>query len=150
MSLFEDRVEQLGERVKERQQETDRNRRIEKIRGARKKEIDEAPNMQQMDFWCKDCKKDFIATGYKSVDKDMCAAFLASCPNGHGAVRYITDVHKDPYFHLSNKVKHEREKYADYFVTPDNPRFKVLYPQAWAALELGREKRHERDKGIQG
>lgn len=143
-----EKVKELGERVQSRQKELDAEKLARKRMDALGAEIREAPEMKQMDFFCRECNRDFIATGYKRVHRDGMGTYLGACPNGHGCVRYITEKWRDPYWELSPKVRFDRLKYADDMLTPEDPRFKTVYPQQWKAIEARREE-YERATGIQ-
>lgn len=135
----QDKVRELGARVKHNQKFLDQERENKKRRDALAREIREAPDMVQFDFFCRNCDRDVISMGYKRVHKDGMGTYLGQCPNGHGLVRYITEKWRDPYWELSHKVRHDREKYADDMLTPDNPRFKVVYPDVHKRLEAEKE-----------
>lgn len=65
------------------------------------------------------------------------AFYEAQCPEGHTSVRYITDKLTDPYFINSPFVRAQQVEFEDAMLSPDNPRFKVLYPEAYDKIKLG-------------
>lgn len=97
-----------------------------------------APKFTKMDFWCKTCKKDCTGTGYRQVSiirsRFPTAWFVGFCPMGHKVMRRITDKGTDPYYNLSFMIKRMRYERRDDLLTPDDPRFKVLYPKQWEEL----------------
>ncbi len=105
---------------------------------ARFKEVRAAPMHAKTSFYCDECDADFDAIGIKQVRKPEGAVwhayYLAYCPKRHPSVRYITDRMADPYFYKSFVVKREQARHADDFLTPAHPRFKIVYPKAYADL----------------
>lgn len=121
---------------------------------ARINEINAAAKEVMTSFWCKECKRDFDAWGIKRLNwgydldrnetylpKLVRAWYYAKCPNGHQCIRHITDKVDDPYYRESMFIRRERSEHADDFLTPDDPRFRIKYPQAWARLEKEKELR---------
>ena len=90
------------------------------------------------DFYCTQCKRDCTGTGYRQVctvrPMAPTAWFLGICPKGHRMIRRITDKDSDPYYHLSPYIQRQRWEMADAFLTPDDPRFRVLYPEQYKLL----------------
>jgi len=142
MSLRE-RVKELGERVKKNQIDLNKERETKKKRAEISRELEEAPNSTQTDFFCRTCNKECIAIGYKRIHHDGQGTYLAQCPNGHGVVRYINNKWRDPYWELSPRVRRDRLKHADDMLTPNDPRFAKVYPQQWKAIQARKEE-HER------
>lgn len=101
-------------------------------------DIFSAPRFIVTDFWCDDCKRDCSGTGYRQVctirEWAPTAWFIGYCPKGHRMIRRITDKNTDPYYDLSDMVKRHRYEMRDAFLSPDDPRFKLLYPLQWEAL----------------
>lgn len=149
MGMFEDRVKYLGERVQDQQKGKAQERAREKARQDVDKEASKFPERQQQDFWCRQCTKDYIALGLKAKAGDYWE-YRSHCPEGHMNVRYITSPLNDPYFQLSLKVKRDRIKYADAMLTPDDPRFKVVYPQQWKALQKMKEEHAQQTNQTEG
>lgn len=136
----------LGRIVKENRE----GRAMDAARGRelreRKALIAEAKDLAIVDFWCGTCLKDFEAKGQKQVRDAIgwpVAFYAAHCPLGHIAMRRITDKLNDPYFYESLLMRMQQVDHADDFITPDNPRFAVLYPIQWARIENDRKKREE-------
>ena len=97
-----------------------------------------APRNITTDFWCDVCKKDCTGMGHRQVSTLRAWAptawFVGQCPKGHKIVRRITDKNTDPYYDKSVMVKRHRWDMRDDFITPDNPRFKQLYPDKYKEL----------------
>ena len=97
-----------------------------------------APRFTITDFWCDQCRKDVTGTGFKQVcafrEKLPTAWYTSFCPKGHRITRRITDKDTDPYYTRSLLVQRQRYDLRDLLLTPDDPRFKVLYPEAYAKL----------------
>lgn len=131
---LEQRIKELGERVKHNQTFLNQENDARKARTAKEREWTEAQDGIRMPFWCSPCARDFHAKGYKRLHNDGMATYRGECPKGHIAVRYITKKWLDPYWEQSRNVQIDREKHADDMLTPDNPRFKKIYPAQWKAL----------------
>lgn len=120
-------------------EERRRTERMAKWLSERYNEIKNAPEAAPNSFWCDTCLRDYDAFGHKEVrwhKGDVWFAFYrAFCPSGHANVRRITDKLGDPYFFKSRFVKREQSEHADEFLTPSDPRFRQVYPQAWADLK---------------
>lgn len=154
----EKEVKKLGERVQKVQKELAQERENKKKReDPRWKEILESAQQQRMDFWCDTCQQDYSGMGRKvicgSYDIDTGvftprrdAYYLAFCPERHRMVRYILDIHQDPYYRKSVKVRMDRWKYRDDLLTPNDPRFKIVYPERWKEIEQAREQRDNATK----
>lgn len=110
---------------------------------ARRDDILQAPMFIKSDFWCDRCKRDFDATGHKEVRVPPKGVwfgyYVGICPEGHHALRYITDKLLDPFFYKSVRVKVQQGKYADEMLQPWQPRFRQLYPQQYAKLYLNQQ-----------
>jgi len=108
--------------------------------------IMDAPRFVTTDFWCNTCQRDCRGTGYRqaSTVRPECptAWFIAYCPRGHRMIRRITDKSTDPYYELSFLVQRQRFDLRDAILTPEDPRFKILYPKQYAELfkKDGRQK----------
>jgi len=117
--------------------------------------IRSAYGLTPMQFWCERCRKDFDATGYLhstlwvlNVDTGMTelsheawpsAWYESECPKRHNAIRYHTDKHRDPYYHFSEIVKRGRARMERDLIQPNDPRFKLVYPEQWKRLQAERE-----------
>lgn len=134
------------------------DKRVERLRQKlteRAQEIRDAPESQMMDFYCKECERDFGAIGFKQVRMPKgsvwFAYYEANCPENHKALRYVTDKIEDPYFILSPFIRAQQDEFEDAQLPPWHPRFRLLYPLQYNALkqrqyegELARlEKKHE-------
>lgn len=101
-------------------------------------EIFSAPRNTVTDFYCAVCKRDCSGTGYRQVctirEWAPTAWYVGTCPNGHKMIRRITDKLSDPYYEMSPMIQRHRWELQDAFITPDDPRFKVLYPAQYEAL----------------
>jgi hypothetical protein len=97
-----------------------------------------APRYCTTDFWCNTCKRDCSGTGYRQVctvrEKLPTAWFVGYCPKGHKMVRRITDKDTDPFYDFSEMIQRHRYEMKDAFLTPDDPRFKLLYPLQYKEL----------------
>ena len=103
--------------------------------------ITEAYEVTKMDFWCKECLMDFSADGYKQVryaGRWPVAWYVGQCPEGHSAIRQITDKGSDTYYRESEMICRQRVVMADAMLTPDDPRFALVYPQQWREMEKAR------------
>lgn len=109
----------------------------------RVKAIMDAPRFTIMDFWCNRCKKDCTGTGYRQTcilrPRLPTAWFVGFCPVGHKVIRRITDKETDPYYDSSFMIMRMRHEMRDDLLTPDDPRFKELYPKKWEEL-MGKKK----------
>ena len=130
----------LKKRVDINREEKERYRKYEAWLYGRVTEVNTAPPTARTSFFCDECIADFDAIGRKEIRMPQGfvwhAYYRAVCPKGHTAIRYITDRLGDPYFFKSFIVRKEQGKYADEFLTPSHPRFKLLYPEAWMKLSL--------------
>ena len=97
-----------------------------------------APRYCTTDFWCNICKRDCSGTGYRQVCTVRhtlpTAWFVGYCPLGHKMLRRITDKDTDPFYDFSEMIQRQRYELQDAFLTPDDPRFRVLYPKQYKEL----------------
>lgn len=104
----------------------------------RVKAIMDAPRVARLDFWCTVCKKDCTGPGYRQVatirERVPTAWYVAFCPQGHRMIRRITDKSDDPYYYQSMFLQRQRMDMAMDLLTPDDPRFRILYPKQWEEL----------------
>lgn len=135
---FLNEVEQLKDRASKIMEDS----RIERLRHKlteRAQEIKSAPESAHTDFYCVECKRDFGAIGWKQVRKPQgsvwFAFYEAHCPEGHKAIRYITDKIEDPYFTKSPFIRAQQDEFEDAQIPPWHPRFKVLYPLQYERLK---------------
>ena len=100
--------------------------------------IAHSPRFTITDFWCATCKRDCQGTGYRQVStmypRWPFAWYTGFCPEGHKVLRRITDKGTDPYYDSSYLVQRMRFTMRDDLLTPEDPRFKVLYPKQWEEL----------------
>jgi hypothetical protein len=131
-----DKIEKLKKRVDGRREDRERRKSMDAALRARQRDIDDAPDCVLHDFWCTRCKADFSGMGWKQTRKSTppIAWYVGICPKGHEAIRRITDKADDPYYRLSLLVRRQRVDMEDDFLTPDNPRFKQLYPEQYKKL----------------
>lgn len=135
-------IDKLQRRVEDRREERARIAACEQGYMDHVRTISEAPERTPMDFWCKACAKDFTTLGKKIVRSSgrwPVAWYVGLCPKNHESIRYITDKDRDPYYWMSDMVKKQRSQMADDFLTPDDPRFAVLYPHKYRELQAMRE-----------
>lgn len=127
-----------------------RKKRIEQEEKERplKERIDaifNAPKFVKTDFWCPVCKRDCTGTGYRQVnttnDQRPTAWFVGYCPEKHKMIRRITDKVQDPYYYQSLMLNRQRYNMRDDLLTPDDPRFKLLYPKQYEELFKKRNKK---------
>lgn len=116
------------------------------------KMIREAYQTTRLGFWCDKCRKDFEGVAHKRViewgNMPPWAFYIGFCPQGHEARRRITDKQNDPYYRNSEMIRRQRIDMADAMLTPDNPRFRVVYPAQWRKLEEERAKREEMEASM--
>lgn len=146
-------TEHLERFLEEKQAERDLKHAQEKKRQERIAEIEQAPQVRLYEFWCDECQEDYIAEAHKHSNRygyDLTfgtpyeietpqAWYTSKCTKGHENVRRITDKLNDPYYARSMKVRREVMEHADDFLTPDDPRFKIVYPDKWREYEKQRE-----------
>lgn len=150
MSLETD-VKKLGKIAKANREGRAMDERRDKTYRDRLKEVQTASQYASLGFWCSTCRRDFDAVGTKqtrNADPLPIAWYGALCPSGHVAIRRITDKLRDPYFHLSDYIRHQQAEHADDFLTPADPRFRYKYPVQWARIEEERRQREEQGQTI--
>lgn len=119
-----------------------KNKELDRLRAKlteRAQEIKDAPESVMTDFYCDECQRDFGAIGHKQVripEKSVWFAFYEThCPEGHKAIRHITDKLEDPYFLKSPFVRAQQVEFEEAMIGPDDPRFETLYPEAYKKLQ---------------
>ncbi len=145
-------VERLKSTLKDKHAEQDAQAQREQDNKDRIRVIRESPAIKDEDFWCNDCQRDFTARAYRHINwvfnldlgvaekpKQWRAWYEAKCPNGHMAIRRITDKANDPYFVCSTLQRMNARKHADDFLTPEDPRFAVKYPEQYKRYVEGRD-----------
>lgn len=136
-------VERLTRRIEDRREARERIAMREAGYKDHVKVIKEAYEETHMDFWCEKCKKDFSTTGRKQVryaSRWPVAYYVGLCPKGHSTMRYITDKGHDAYYGRSEMMRRQRVELADAMLTPDNPRFALVYPQKYRELQALKDK----------
>ncbi len=131
---MKEKAEKLKRHLEENRIGKEQDKKRHEFFNQRKNEIDEADNIKQNEFWCRICKKDFSAPGYKYERRSWgnspgypIAWYVGECPAGHEARRYITDKHLDPYYEESENVRWARVEFEKDLIQPNDPRFKKLY-----------------------
>jgi len=132
----------LIQRLKDKYDEARRKRHLKDIKDKplkdRIKDIFDAALYVNTDFYCPICKRDCSGPGYRRTctlrPHSPTAWYVGFCPKGHRMIRRITDKNTDPYYDLSFMVKRQRYDMADALLTPDDPRFKLLYPKQYEEL----------------
>ena len=140
MKPLRDDLKHLRAIVEKNREERERHEKFKKWLYERQNEIKQAPDITpHVAFWCDECARDCSGPGYKEIrvrSGDIWFAFYRGfCPVGHRVLRRITDKLADPYFFRSQNVRRDQANHADDFLTPDNPRFREVYPQEWADLK---------------
>lgn len=132
------RLSRLIKRYEQRRQEREWRKEKERPFKERVEAIFSAPKFVVTDFYCKQCRKDVAGTGFRQVctirPQYPTAWFVSICPSGHRIVRRITDKDTDPYYDLSPLIARQRYEMRDDLLTPEDPRFKILYPAQWEKL----------------
>lgn len=145
------KIDDLGRIVKNNREGRAMDERRGKALRERRKEVDSAKQYAEMGFWCASCRRDFNAVGTKQVrlyDTEPIGWYGALCPNGHVAIRRITDKMGDPYFYQSDYIKRQQAEHADDFLLPSDPRFKHVYPVQWARIQEEQRRREEQGQAI--
>lgn len=146
MSVLSKKVAELGERVVKNREASDQERARQKEQ-ALPREITDAKELLQHDFWCNQCRRDFVALGRLEVHgtgSQATAVYRASCPKDHQTYRYVTNVPDDPYWLRSHKVRADRQAHEIDMLSPHDPRFKLYYKKQWDELEVARENHDKR------
>ncbi len=121
-------IRNLIERQRKRTQDRNYHREIEKQRDENIKDIALAKDIELKEFWCSDCKMDFIARAKKIVDSwDLIAYYATKHPCGKWALRRITDRLGDEYWFKSLKVARDRFNAFDDTLQPFQSGYNMLY-----------------------
>lgn len=127
-------VQKLIGILSKRRKEREEYRVSEIAKSSRDKEIDGAiQHLANCEFWCDECNKDFTAWGYKCVETDWSysgwriAYYKGKCPQGHKAIRRITDKPLDPYFIKSVILKKQRIDHKKDLLQAGDYGFNMLY-----------------------
>lgn len=132
----------LERRIEDRRAERDRIYGMDKEYQDHMRTIREAYRVTKMDFWCRECREDFSAIGYKIIGEAgrwPVAWYNGQCPLGHVCIRHITDKEHDPYYWMSDRIQRDRVELKDAMLIPSDPRFKLVYPDKWRDLERMRD-----------
>lgn len=126
--------------VERNREERNRYEQLKKTLEERSNEVRSAPDIApNMGFFCVQCDRDCGGPGFKEIRlraNDLWFAFYRGfCPAGHRVMRRITDKLGDPYFYRSRVIVRQQASHADDFLTPNDPRFKEVYPTQWADLK---------------
>lgn len=139
----------LLERLKERAQKTKYDLDTERAKDKKEKERRErervnesAPFYARKDVWCESCQRDYSCL-LRKHGNELHAYYLGKCPASHTVRREITNT-IDPYFYKSQRLRKERILYADDLLTPNDDRFRIVYPDKWRELERQRAEREAR------
>lgn len=139
------REERLLRRIEDNRSSRERIALQEKGYTDHKRVIIEAYEVTRMDFWCQACRKDFNTSARKQVrfsSRWPVAWYVGLCPKKHVCIRYITDKDRDPYYRRSVMIARQRVELADAMLTPDNPRFALVYPQKYREIERMKEENY--------
>jgi len=102
-------IRELIESQERRANDRGRHNEIEKQRDLNLKDINAVKDIENLDWWCKRCDKEFVSLGKKVIDRwKPIAYYVTKHECGNWAVRYITDRSLDPYWFKSKKVARDR------------------------------------------
>ncbi len=109
----------------------------------RMREIADAYPRVLTQFWCDTCSLDVEGMGVKQVRGPQgrlpWAWYEGRCAKNHVVLRRITEKQGDPYYVRSEKLKRERIDMADAMLQPHEPRFRLVYPDQWKAIQAQSE-----------
>lgn len=134
-------LERMKDRAEKTRQELDQERAKERrIKEDREREqVNERATFHKVDHaYCSVCDRDYKVLLRKHGNERL-AYYLGQCSKGHTVRREITL--RDRYYDVSPYVRRQREEHADDLLTPDHPRFRLVYPDKWRELERIREER---------
>ncbi|MDZ4232053.1 MAG: hypothetical protein U1C72_02245 [Candidatus Pacearchaeota archaeon] len=100
-------------------------------------------------FFCRECGFDQDIPAFKFSLKTGEEFFEARCKTegcGKAVRRYVTEVRKDPYYHLSPKMREERARMARDLIQPGQYGFETLYRKQWLDIERKREEYENKAK----
>ena len=132
----------LIQKLKDKYDAAREKRKVQELKDSplndRIKDILDAALYVNTDFYCHECKKDCSGPGYRRTctlrPHSPTAWYTGFCPKGHQMIRRITDKDTDPYYDQSFVIKRQRYDLADALLTPNDPRFKILYPKQYKEL----------------
>lgn len=151
-------IDKLKKRVENNKERREADKRFLDHLNAREILVAEAPDQQEMDFYCEPCNKHDSYLGRKVIQyvtefeeregklvevgdhpsEPLRASFVAHCKKGHLVRRYITDKERDPYFR-SPILRRMAQVMEDDMLQPSDPRFAKVYPKQWAELQSQKE-----------
>lgn len=144
------KTKKLTQRLADNQQAREKAAVQSKWLMERVKMITDAPPRTLMDFWCMQCQQDFSCTDalkMAGMSQGLPRGYYeGACPEGHVAIRHITDKHMDPYYHQSVHLRVERHRMADDVLTPEHPRFRTLYPKQYERIMAERDAIKEQEQ----
>lgn len=128
--LIEDHyhIRELIDGQEKRTAERVHHQEVEKNRDSFLREIQGFKDIEFLDFYCEDCKRDFTARAHKQVDSWSDVAYYKikhSC--GAWCIRHITDRVRDPYFFRSKRVAYDRTMNANDMLQPWQTGFNMIY-----------------------
>lgn len=88
--------------------------------------------VKRINFYCERCREDWHLIAYKRwLNSVVGEAWQAKCPTCRKRLKRLSDTHakEDPYFRKSRFTKMQLRKHIDSLIQPDDPRFKLLYPE---------------------
>lgn len=122
-------LEVCKKRVADVQAALARERELNKPR-PNQRMAEDVPDRAMYSFWCDDCQKDFDAEAYKEshhIFEDLIITYRAECECGNECVRLMSHRDLDPYYHLSEKVAEERNRYRQDYLRHDEFGFETNY-----------------------
>lgn len=124
-------VARLKKRIEGNREERQRYQAIYDKLQERTREIVDAREKMINTFWCDTCQADFTGRADKivrKVPKKMPIAwYVGFCPVRHKCIKRITEKPNDPYYLRSYIVKRDRARHRDDLLTPNDPRFWLLF-----------------------
>uniref|UniRef100_A0A6M3IMZ5 Uncharacterized protein n=1 Tax=viral metagenome TaxID=1070528 RepID=A0A6M3IMZ5_9ZZZZ len=114
---------------------------------------EDVPDSARYSFWCDECDKDFNADAHKEshhIFEDLIITYRAECECGRECVRLISHRDLDPYYHLSEMIREERNRYRNDVLRHDEYGFETLYGrQHFKEHEDNQKAREERKLGLE-
>jgi len=121
-------IKSLIENQQKRSEDRTHSQNVEKDRDGQLKNIQGYAEIETLDFWCDQCKVDFVARAKKQIDSwDTVAYYKTKHPCGKWCIRHITDRLRDAYFFKSKKVAHDRAEKSNDALQPFETGFNTLY-----------------------
>lgn len=126
-------IQELIERQEVRSEDRviDRNRKEELEANA--KFIKSEPFQTLKEFYCRQCKEDFVAEVVKEIEEDwncpghQIAFYRTKCFKGHWCMRLITDRFLDSYFFFSKRLARDRVLHHSDTIQPHETGFNLLF-----------------------